>query len=178
MQLLDAPLFTPVLVACLSTMTLLLLLLLLLLYKYKQVSLQGGQPGPEDVDLGQHCQAARAPSAPAHPLILPASHLANSSAVGAYSIPMWAGCGDPLPSWGSLSSAGCGQKSVHLDREDGRCSGERDGCWESVSTGSCPSRGALGHTERATRARPVSHPQAAGGLGEEEGRTIISLFVI
>lgn len=36
MQLLDAPLFTPVLVACLSTMTLLLLLLLLLLYKYKQ----------------------------------------------------------------------------------------------------------------------------------------------
>ncbi|XP_008150427.2 macrophage colony-stimulating factor 1 receptor [Eptesicus fuscus] len=35
-QLLDAPLFTPVLVACMSTMALLLLLLLLLLYKYKQ----------------------------------------------------------------------------------------------------------------------------------------------
>nr|KAF6346353.1 colony stimulating factor 1 receptor [Pipistrellus kuhlii] len=36
MQLLDAPLFTPVLAACMSIMSLLLLLLLLLLYKYKQ----------------------------------------------------------------------------------------------------------------------------------------------
>lgn len=36
MQLLGEPLFTPVLVACMSTMALLLLLLLLLLYKYKQ----------------------------------------------------------------------------------------------------------------------------------------------
>lgn len=35
-QLLGEPLFTPVLVACMSTMALLLLLLLLLLYKYKQ----------------------------------------------------------------------------------------------------------------------------------------------
>lgn len=44
----DEPLFTPVLVACVSVMALLLLLLLLLLYKYKQVRLGGaGQPGPE-----------------------------------------------------------------------------------------------------------------------------------
>ncbi|XP_006863937.1 PREDICTED: macrophage colony-stimulating factor 1 receptor [Chrysochloris asiatica] len=35
-QLLEEPLFTPVLVACMSSMALLLLLLLLLLYKYKQ----------------------------------------------------------------------------------------------------------------------------------------------
>lgn len=38
MQPLDEPLFTPVLVACVSIMAL-LLLLLLLFYKYKQVSL-------------------------------------------------------------------------------------------------------------------------------------------
>ena len=41
MQPLDEPLFTPVLVACVSIMALLLLLLLLLFYKYKQVSLGG-----------------------------------------------------------------------------------------------------------------------------------------
>lgn len=35
----DEPLFTPVLVTCMSIMVLLLLLLLLLFYKYKQVSL-------------------------------------------------------------------------------------------------------------------------------------------
>lgn len=58
MQLLDAPLFTPVLVACMSTMALLLLLLLLLLYKYKQVSL---------CRAGQHRQAARRPPAPLQP---------------------------------------------------------------------------------------------------------------
>ena len=45
MQPRDEPLFTPVLVACMSIMALLLLLLLLLFYKYKQVSRGGaGQP--------------------------------------------------------------------------------------------------------------------------------------
>lgn len=61
----DEPLFTPVLVACVSIMAFLLLLLLLLLYKYKQVSQRGGRgsgrgrPGTRGSQtLGQHHQAA------------------------------------------------------------------------------------------------------------------------
>ncbi|KAJ8777177.1 hypothetical protein J1605_014560 [Eschrichtius robustus] len=46
MQPLDEPLFTPVLVACMSIMALLLLLLLLLLYKYKQHVLSGAGGHP------------------------------------------------------------------------------------------------------------------------------------
>lgn len=38
--------------------------------------------------------------------------------------------------------------------------------------------GARRHTEGTTQARPVSHPQVAGGLVEEEGLAIISFFVI
>lgn len=46
----EEPLFTPVLVACVSVMVLLLLLLMLLLYKYKQVRLgRVGQPGHTSV---------------------------------------------------------------------------------------------------------------------------------
>ena len=45
MQPRDEPLFTPVLVACMSIMALLLLLLLLLFYKYKQVSRGGAGRG-------------------------------------------------------------------------------------------------------------------------------------
>ena len=67
MQPLDEPLFTPVLVACMSIMAL-LLLLLLLLYKYKQVSLGragGAAMHPSEPDPGQCHQAVWIrPSAP------------------------------------------------------------------------------------------------------------------
>ena len=77
MQPRDEPLFTPVLVACMSIMALLLLLLLLLFYKYKQVSWGGaGQPEP-----GQHQWAARVH--PAQPLTRRLAIHDQSSPVGA-----------------------------------------------------------------------------------------------
>lgn len=73
MQPPDEPLFTPVLVTCMSIMALLLLLLLLLLYKYKQVSLcraRGSQARGSPI-LGPRPQAERIhPSVPKHLLIL------------------------------------------------------------------------------------------------------------
>ncbi|KAB0389620.1 hypothetical protein E2I00_004038, partial [Balaenoptera physalus] len=56
MQPLDEPLFTPVLVACMSIMALLLLLLLLLLYKYKQdySNLPSSSSEPEEESSSEH----------------------------------------------------------------------------------------------------------------------------
>lgn len=75
MQLSDEPLFTPVLVTCMSIMALLLLLLLLLFYKYKQVSLGGAGMGVTRVSqtLGRCHQVARIhPVVPENPLVLSA----------------------------------------------------------------------------------------------------------
>lgn len=77
MQLSDEPLFTPVLVTCMSIMALLLLLLLLLFYKYKQVSLGGAGMGVTryrvSQTLGRCHQVARIhPVVPENPLVLSA----------------------------------------------------------------------------------------------------------
>lgn len=56
--------------------------------------------------------------------------------------------------------------------------GEGWGVPESVNMGSCP-RGGGGckHTERASRGQACVSRQAVGGLVEEEGLTIIILFI-
>lgn len=90
-QLPDEPLFTPVLVTCMSITALLLLLLMLLFYKYKQVSLGGAgvgasrhlsQPDPGTGPPG--CEDP--PCSPREPT-RSVSHSANSSLVGTNCMP-------------------------------------------------------------------------------------------
>lgn len=90
-QLPDEPLFTPVLVTCMSIMALLLLLLGLLFYKYKQVSL--GRAGvrvsnllsePDPGTLPPGCESP--PCSPREPTCS-VSHSAKSSLVGANCMP-------------------------------------------------------------------------------------------
>lgn len=160
MQLLGEPLFTPVLVACMSTTALLLLLLLLLLYKYKQVSLcRAGSQAPSTWTWDSTarppagCPRPFSPRAPTH-FTLQSFSLQLFSGRLLYTNVGWV--------LGSSALLGftvqCRMRSIiNSPGQGGRKMLWGEGqVLGKVSTGSCPSQGFSG-TERTTRAEPVSH---------------------